>query len=578
MPFPKKTFPVEVRAEFSTDDSPHWKISDTAEELENLSMRVKELERQTAKGQRAESRAQRRSQRRTLRRGKAAGEASPEDQQAAPEGAAPQDANPDASAPDNAPPSDRTATKQRATKETSVEVELNLDGSGRVSASTGLPFFDHMLAQLGRHGGFDLSVRAKGDLEIDAHHTVEDTGIVLGGCLAEALGDKVGVRRFASSSVPLDEALVDVSVDLSGRPFLHYEVEPPGEKILGEPPFGWPQDAVDAALVALHGHGHLKAIRNGVAVPAMRLDQTAIRAAEFRPETVVLTTKQRIDLRGLFQKANVIARPGDEASRAGPFVDALREMAEKAGGDPPLPAPSGLGLLNDLGRLAGNEQLAAILEEQDQLLEAMTEWRTLGERKEARVGVWDLARALCGHGASAGMAVANEVGAELDAVAERRSLLDEMDPAAPCAAKLAGALREALVRARTALAQAVIDAVERLERDDAWQRLDTAARATLLSRAGLIGPESLSVETDEAVRRALDVRDLAAWRAEAEAVPAREAAVLEEAAKQLEGDCKPVAVTVRRQTLRDEAAVRGWLVEHERKLMEAVRKGTVVVK
>ena len=242
MPFPKKTFPVEVRAEFSTDDSPHWKISDTAEELENLSMRVKELERQTAKGQRAESRAQRRSQRRTLRRGKAAGEASPEDQQAAPDGAAPQgaaldDANPDASAPDNAPPSDRTATKQRATKETSVEVELNLDGSGRVSASTGLPFFDHMLAQLGRHGGFDLSVRAKGDLEIDAHHTVEDTGIVLGGCLAEALGDKVGVRRFASSSVPLDEALVDVSVDLSGRPFLHYEVEPPGEKILGEPPF-----------------------------------------------------------------------------------------------------------------------------------------------------------------------------------------------------------------------------------------------------------------------------------------------------------------------------------------------------
>ena len=235
MPFPKKTFPVEVRAEFSTDDSPHWKISDTAEELENLSMRVKELERQTAKGQRAESRAQRRSQRRTLRRGKAAGEASPEDQQAAPEGAAPDaaEADPDA----DAPASDRAATKQRTTKETSVEVELNLDGSGRVSASTGLPFFDHMLAQLGRHGGFDLSVRAKGDLEIDAHHTVEDTGIVLGGCLAEALGDKVGVRRFASSSVPLDEALVDVSVDLSGRPFLHYEVEPPGEKILGEPPF-----------------------------------------------------------------------------------------------------------------------------------------------------------------------------------------------------------------------------------------------------------------------------------------------------------------------------------------------------
>ncbi len=131
----------------------------------------------------------------------------------------------------------RTAKKRRVTKETSVEVNLNLDGGGTVEVSTGLPFFDHMLAQLGRHSVSDLQIKATGDLEIDAHHTVEDTGIVLGEALAEALGDKAGVRRFASAAVPLDEALVDVSLDLSGRPYLHYEVEPPGEKILGNPPF-----------------------------------------------------------------------------------------------------------------------------------------------------------------------------------------------------------------------------------------------------------------------------------------------------------------------------------------------------
>ena len=133
--------------------------------------------------------------------------------------------------------SNRTASRSRTTKETSIEISLAIDGSGSSDVSTGLPFFDHMLDQLGRHGGFDLTIHAKGDLEIDAHHTVEDVGIALGECFADALGDKAGVRRFATAACPLDEALVDVSLDLSGRPFLHYEIDPPGVKILGDPPF-----------------------------------------------------------------------------------------------------------------------------------------------------------------------------------------------------------------------------------------------------------------------------------------------------------------------------------------------------
>lgn len=154
---------------------------------------------------------------------------------------------------------DRRAAARRSTKETSIEVELLIDGSGQVQVSTGLPFFDHMLSQLGRHAGFDLVVRADGDLEVDAHHTVEDVGIVIGGCLAEALGDKAGVRRFASALLPLDEALVEVALDLSGRAYLAYDVPfAPDTPGLGSPPFD-PQLAeefwralVTAAALTLH--------------------------------------------------------------------------------------------------------------------------------------------------------------------------------------------------------------------------------------------------------------------------------------------------------------------------------------
>jgi imidazoleglycerol-phosphate dehydratase len=118
-----------------------------------------------------------------------------------------------------------------------VTVLIELDGTGAALADTGLPFFDHMLAQIGKHGGLNLDVKSRGDLEVDAHHTVEDTGIVLGEALAEALGSKAGIRRFASIALPLDEALVEVALDLSGRPYLHYDVALGEAAALGSPPF-----------------------------------------------------------------------------------------------------------------------------------------------------------------------------------------------------------------------------------------------------------------------------------------------------------------------------------------------------
>lgn len=126
----------------------------------------------------------------------------------------------------------RFATVERTTKESDVRVALELDGSGTTDIDTGVPFFDHMLSQIGKHAGFDLTVRTEGDIEVDAHHTVEDTSLALGAALREALGDKVGIRRFGDAFVPLDETLAQAVVDLSGRPYVVHE-EPAMAPMIG---------------------------------------------------------------------------------------------------------------------------------------------------------------------------------------------------------------------------------------------------------------------------------------------------------------------------------------------------------
>jgi imidazoleglycerol-phosphate dehydratase len=161
--------------------------------------------------------------------------------------------------PSDIPTSQRSSHRHRQTKETNVCVHLDLDLPGEPSSQTDLPFFDHMISQLGKHSGWSLQVECAGDIDVDAHHTVEDTGIVLGESLASALGDKAGIRRFASIAVPLDESLVDIAVDISGRPYLVYDVTfGPDASPLGRPGFE-PQLAeefwrafVTAAGITLH--------------------------------------------------------------------------------------------------------------------------------------------------------------------------------------------------------------------------------------------------------------------------------------------------------------------------------------
>jgi len=146
----------------------------------------------------------------------------------------------------------RSATINRKTHETEISVKLDLDGTGQAQINTGVGFFDHMITHLSKHGRFDLTVQARGDLQVDQHHTVEDVGICLGQALDEALGGKLGIQRFGFASVPMDESLANVSVDLSGRPWLAYNVQYPTDKV-GQ----FDTELIEEFLRAFSNHGKL---------------------------------------------------------------------------------------------------------------------------------------------------------------------------------------------------------------------------------------------------------------------------------------------------------------------------------
>lgn len=343
-------------------------------------------------------------------------------------------------------------------------------------------------------------------------------------------------------------------------------------------PYGWPRDAVDAALLGLLADGHLKAERNGQPVGVADLTQQKIATARFLPESVRLTASQRLAIRQLFQRLGVRTRSGEEAARAPEFLTKCRDLARAAGGDPPLPAIPDLRFIENLSGLTGNEQLAAILEERERIESSAARWKELGERARERIRAWDLATALHRHADGELSAVADEVGQQLDAIRNQRTLLDDTDPTGPCVTRLGDALRGELTTLHERLTAAVEAAIARLEADPTWQNLSASVQSEILREVGLTPPRELRVGTNGALKTELDSRGLAAWRSEIDAVPTREAKALAEAGRRTGGDRDMFKrVPVRRGTLGDAEAVQKWLDEHEQKLMTAVRDGPVIV-
>lgn len=340
-------------------------------------------------------------------------------------------------------------------------------------------------------------------------------------------------------------------------------------------PYGWPQDAIDAVLTALHRSGHLRATKNGQVVAMGSLDQTVIKTTEFRAERIRIPAADRIAVRGLFSKLGIGCKNGEEEQRAPQFLEALVALSQRTGGAPPLPAPPDARWIDDLKRLVGAEQLRGLLTRKAELEASIQAWSAIAQRASARQEDWDLAVALRQH--AVGLPECEEAARQLDAIATQRSLLEETDHVAPVVAVLAGALRAAVVAAHDGFSAAVQSARQLLEGDSTWQKVTDTQRASILRSVGLELPASPQIGTNDDLRCSLDSRSLRSWSEQADAVPQRTSRALAEAASLAEPTKQTTTVVVRRGTLATEAEVRTWLADHERRFLEAVRTGPVIV-
>ena len=345
-------------------------------------------------------------------------------------------------------------------------------------------------------------------------------------------------------------------------------------------PYGWPRDAIDAALLALVADGHLKAERNGRPVGVAAITQQLTPGVRFLPEKVRLTTAQKLQIRQLFQRLEVRTRSGEEADKAPAFLSECKRLAHAAGGDRPMPPVPDTRFLDDLSGLAGSEQLAALLAKRERIETSLARWEELAKRAPERTSAWELATALHRHAVGELDEVDAEVGRQLDAIRDRRTLLDDTDHVRPRITRLADALRLALGGLRAELSASVDDANARLAGDATWLKLGAADRNEILGETGLRPPPILQVGTNEELRREIDARGLSAWRSEIDAVPTREQRALAMAAERMGGDDPGTVsyVRIRRGTLESADAVHAWLAEHRKKLVMAVREGPVIVK
>jgi len=339
------------------------------------------------------------------------------------------------------------------------------------------------------------------------------------------------------------------------------------------PPYGWPQDAIDSALIVLVGSGHLRATQDGKALNQKQLDHTKIGVADFRLETATITTQQRLELRKLFQEVGVQARPNEEASAAQLFLEKLKELAQEAGGEPPLPAPPSPAKLKELSSLAGNEQLAAIHEAREELSQWITEWQKRKELIQKRLSRWQVLERLYAHARS--RPVATEVAPQIEALRINRSLLSDPDPVTPLVTKLTKALREALQDVRKEYVALHEQERQRLEEMEIWKRLTPEQQAEILNRYGISGVPEIRVGTEEEILESLEEVSLEDWATRHDALSQRFQNALTEAAKLLEPEA--VRVDLPSATLHNEEELRDWIQGVEKRLREELKKGPIII-
>ncbi len=344
-------------------------------------------------------------------------------------------------------------------------------------------------------------------------------------------------------------------------------------KALRASPYGWPQDAIDAALIALHRSQHVSATLNGAVLALGHMDQNKISKAEFRVERITLSVTDRLTIRKLFQSLGMSCKAGEELSKGPEFLDKLVTLARASGGDAPLPlAPSTIDI-EDIRARVGNEQLAGVRDKADDLEKRIGEWTKTKALVDARKPVWDTVERLARH--ATGLGAAAEHLEQVEAVRSHRLLLEATDPVSPLRGGIADALRKALLDAHAAHEKAHAAGTSVLGGSLLWQRLSEEARASIMITVGLTQPAAVDASSDVALLAALDTKSLSTRLSDVDTVPGRVQRALEQAARLLEPKVRPLSIE--RATLSTDEDVQQWIDRQQKTLLAAIKDGPVLV-
>ncbi len=344
-------------------------------------------------------------------------------------------------------------------------------------------------------------------------------------------------------------------------------------KEFANPKYGWPQDAVDAALMVLHGAGMLQARLGGEPVAKKKLDQKNLMTAEFRVEHITLAKTELIQLRTLFKTIGVNVTSGQESQAAGEFLTRMLALGEGAGGDAPLPRRPDLAHIQDLAQRVGNDQLKAIFDVRERLVKEGTEWRSRGETITKREPRWHDLLELLNH--AGGLSMAAALRSEVQAIEQSRGLLTDPDPVPGLVATLTQALRDALNQARGRCEATRQDGIESLKASETWNRLKAADRESLTMEYQLGQVPEVKVGSTEDVLESLTAMKLPEWSTLRDALSTRFSQALAAAGKLLEPKAQHVKLPG--GTIKDEGDLKAWLKGAEEQIRVKLQDGPVIL-
>jgi hypothetical protein len=339
-------------------------------------------------------------------------------------------------------------------------------------------------------------------------------------------------------------------------------------------PYGWPQDAVDGGIIALHSGAHLLARYNSQALAVGQLDQNKISKTEFRTESIILTGPDKLKLRGLFQDAGISAKASDDLEvKSTEYLALAESLAGKAGGTAPLPEPPKTTKLTDLRARVGNDRLKWLLDQADFLKAEVAKWKKQSDLAAKRVPEWEKLQKFLSVGTGVGALA--EVEAAAKGILDGRLLLDNSDHVPPMIKQAAHALRTAVTGAHTGFASRHAELLNELEASDAWKKISGQQRISIMGSEGISSVPDLEVGSDEQLLSALQNTPVASWNDKTAALTARFQNAGRKAAKLLEPETQ--YVTLKSDTLRTEAEVKAWLATQETTLVAKLKEGPVVV-